>query len=199
MRFPVRTLLITLLALWLAGPHASAQRRVPELWQAAFDGDLEGVKRAAARGDSVNAQGRGGFSALLAAARNGHLDVVQYLVEHGADINKRDNNRDKTPLTAAAFKGHADIIEYLLQHGAEINDQSINKWTALHDAAYIGCFECVKALVDHKADLHIRNERGESAAETARRGETDAVKRGQTNASPEDYRRVIEYIREHGG
>ena len=124
---------------------------------------------------------------------------MKYLVEHGAAVNQRDNMRNKTPLTAAAFDGHAEIIKYLLDHGADINAQSVNGWTALHDAAYIGCFECVKLLVDHGTDLHIRNERHETARETGERGEHDAVRRGQTQAGPDDYRRIAEYIKSHGG
>src|SRR5262249_18128957 len=100
-------------------PHGPDQ----QLWQAAFDGDLAGVKSALEQGADVNVKGRGGFSALLAACRNGHLPVVEYLVDHGAHVNQRDNMRDKTPLTAAAFQGHHEIVKYLLEHGAEINDQ----------------------------------------------------------------------------
>jgi ankyrin repeat protein len=168
------------------------------LWQSAFDGDLEGVKTAVRQGAGVNVKGKGGFSALLAACRNGHLPVVVYLVEHGADVNQRDNMRDKTPLTAAAFQSHAEIVAYLLAHDAEIDDQSVNGWTALHDAAYIGCFECVKSLVEHNADLHIKNERHETALESAERGSREAVRRGQSHSSPDDYRRIREYLKSHG-
>ncbi|MBZ5600561.1 MAG: ankyrin repeat domain-containing protein [Acidobacteriia bacterium] len=168
-----------------------------QLWQAAFDGNLEGVKAALAQGASVNAKGRGGFSALLAASRNGSLEVVRYLVEHGAEVDERNNARDKTPLLAAAFDGHYDIAEYLIEHGANINVQAVNGWTPLHDAAYIGNFQIVKLLVDHGANLSLRNERHETARETAERGQHDAVRRGQTHASPEEYKQTIEYIRSH--
>jgi ankyrin repeat protein len=168
-----------------------------ELWQAAFDGDLGAVQAAVAQGASVNAKGRQGFSALLAASRNGHFEVVKYLVEHGAEVDERQNAREKTPLLAAAFDGHYDIARYLIEHGANINVQAVNGWTPLHDAAYIGNFEIVKLLVDRGADLSLRNERHETARETAERGQHDAVRRGQTNASPEEFKQVIEYIRSH--
>src|SRR5205814_8712767 len=148
-------------------------------------------------GGSVNAKGRGGFSALLAAARNGHLEVVKYLVEHGANIDERNNARDKTPLLAAAFDGHYDIVKYLVEHGANVNVQAVNGWTPLHDAAYIGNFEVVKYLVDHGADLSLKNERRETPRQTAERGQHDAVHRGQTQATPEEYKQVIAYIKSH--
>ena len=38
-------------------------------------------------------------------------------IEHGADINPKDNN-DKTPLYYAKQKGYQDIANLLKQHGA---------------------------------------------------------------------------------
>jgi hypothetical protein len=69
---PAANLSVVFLVLVFMWPFsANAQRgrggQGGELWQAAFDGDLEGVKAAVERGGDVNAKGRGGFSALLAA------------------------------------------------------------------------------------------------------------------------------------
>jgi len=46
--------------------------------------------------------------------------IVKYLVEHGADINKKDNE-GLTPLDVVTYRGHKDnidIIKYLVEHGA---------------------------------------------------------------------------------
>lgn len=179
------------------GGFGSGSPADQKLWQAAFDGDLAGVQSALESGASPDAKGRGGFSALVAAARNGNFDVVKCLVEHGAKVDERTNSRDKTALLAASFDGHFEIVKYLHEHGADINIQAVNKWTPLHDAAYIGNFEIVKYLVDHGARLDLKNERNETARETAERGQHDAVRRGQTHASPEEYKQVIAYIRSH--
>ncbi len=64
-----------------------------------------------------------GQSTLLGrAAYTGHLPIVQYLVERGADVNKPDN-RGFTPLMSATLGGHKNIVEFLLNKGANPNTQ----------------------------------------------------------------------------
>jgi ankyrin repeat protein len=181
---------------WTGLIHAQGNER---MWRAAAFGDLEAVKSAVAQGANVNFKGPGGFTPMNAAARNGHLEVVKYLAEHGADIDKSDNNRDKTPLLAASFKGHFDIVKYLVEKGAKVNAQSINGFTPLHDAAYVGNLEIVKYLVEHGANVHIRNKHNQTPAETAVEGSRRAAANGRTNATPEDYEKVISYLKSQGG
>jgi ankyrin repeat protein len=195
-----RLISFLMMFLWLFACTVSshAQNNDERLWRAAASGDLEGVKSAIGQGAHVDYKGRAGFTPLNAAARQGNLEVVKYLVEHGADIDKSDNNRDKTPLLAASFKGHFDIVKYLVEKGAKVNAQSINGFTPLHDAAYVGNFEIVKYLIEHGADVRIRNQHNQTALETARVGSQRAARNGNTNAGPEDYEKVINYLRSHG-
>ena len=51
---------------------------------------------------------------LYIACKNGNINVVKYLVENGADINKK--NKDKwTPLFIACYKEHIPIVKYLVE------------------------------------------------------------------------------------
>ncbi|MBA3915900.1 MAG: ankyrin repeat domain-containing protein [Acidobacteriales bacterium] len=168
-----------------------------QLYQAAFDGDMDGLKAAMQAGANVNSKGRGDFSPLIAAARNGHLDVVKYLVEHGADVDDKDNSRDKTALLAAAFRLHPDIVQYLAEHGADINAQAINGFTPLHDAAFVGDVATVKYLVDKGARLDLKNKHGQTALECAIQGSKMAPAHGRTTATPADYKEVEDYLRAH--
>ncbi len=52
--------------------------------------------------------------AVREAARSGHLDVVKYLVEYGADL------RSKYIIEFAREGGHSDVVKYLVEHGADI-------------------------------------------------------------------------------
>ena len=63
---------------------------------------------------------RGGWTALMYAARQGALDAAKALAESGADLNAQDP--DGTPaLTFAVINGHYDVAELLAARGADVN------------------------------------------------------------------------------
>jgi ankyrin len=59
------------------------------------------------------------LTALSMAAYEGHLDVVQELVERNAEINAR-NTDGWTALMGARVNGKADVAVYLVAHGGII-------------------------------------------------------------------------------
>lgn len=189
-------------SLLLLSVAASAQAG-QQFWQAACNGDMLGVQNGLLRHVPVDYEGPGGFTGLLCAARNGHLVIVKYLVANGADVNRRDNSRDKTPLLAASFKGHLDIVQYLLTQHAQINIQAINGWTALHDAAYIGNLPIVRTLVSAGASLTLKNELDEKPVDTAFRAYSTCrnrktscpTARGDSSAGLAAYKATYVYLR----
>ena len=62
--------------------------------------------------DNINDKNELGRTMLYCAARNGHLNVVQWLIEHGADINCLESDGN-TPLHGASFYGHKQVVQYL--------------------------------------------------------------------------------------
>jgi ankyrin repeat protein len=54
------------------------------------------------------------------ASFNGHFEIVKFFVEKGADINKKDNY-DINPFVYAFLGGHYDIFKYLAKNGADIH------------------------------------------------------------------------------
>ena len=63
---------------------------------------------------------KGGWTALMYAARQGSLDAVRALAEAGADLNVAD--QDGTPaLTFAIINGHYDVATLLVEKGADVN------------------------------------------------------------------------------
>ena len=73
-------------------------------------------------------------TALRAAAWGGHEEIVKALLQHGADVNRTDDE-GRTALIAAAYMGHSEIVEHLLDYGAEIDHADSDGRTALSVAA----------------------------------------------------------------
>lgn len=84
-------------------------------------GNMETAKRLIEEdGYDVNDQDNAGNTALHEAALNGHLNIVELLVSHGADINVQSYEMFKdTPLIDASANGHLPVVKFLLEHGAD--------------------------------------------------------------------------------
>ena len=93
-----------------------------------------------------------GATVLHRAAGGGHLAVVRYLVEQGADLEAK-GHYDFTPLHRAAGGGHLAVVRYLVEQGADLEAKGHYDFTALLSAAYSGHWEVVKFLVGAGADL----------------------------------------------
>jgi glutaminase len=64
------------------------------------------------QGWKLNAYDYDGRTALHVAASEGRLDVVVYMVVHGANIHHRDC-RNNDALADAMREGHTDVVEFL--------------------------------------------------------------------------------------
>ncbi|KAJ5922188.1 hypothetical protein N7516_009891 [Penicillium verrucosum] len=91
----------------------------------------------------------------MAASYEGHENLVQILLDHGADVNALGGDRYGTALQAASYEGHRNIVQTLLYHGADINDLGGYRYgTALQAASYEGHENLVQTLLDHGADVN---------------------------------------------
>ncbi len=62
----------------------------------------------------------GGMTAMLFSVREGCMDCVKALVEHGAKVDLPDPE-GVTPLISAIFNAHFDVAKYLIDKGANVN------------------------------------------------------------------------------
>uniref|UniRef100_A0A1I8EFA2 Sex-determining protein fem-1 n=2 Tax=Wuchereria bancrofti TaxID=6293 RepID=A0A1I8EFA2_WUCBA len=105
---------------------------------------------------------------LVIAARNGHLDVVKYLLEKGADISATGTvifDGEIVPrapvLWVAAAAGHIDVVQYLVEEaGADINQTTQSNSSPLRGACYDGHYDIVHYLVKKGADVELANRHG---------------------------------------
>ena len=85
------------------------------LWAASKD-DLPGIRRAAVRGQALDAADYDGRTALHVAASEGRLEAVRYLLLQGVEVAPRDR-WGGSPLDDARREGHAEVAE-VLEHRA---------------------------------------------------------------------------------
>ena len=78
------------------------------LFEAVASGDPEAVVVALEAGDDVNALGEGGTTPLIQAAKLGHADLVELLLEAGAVAFLKDDEQE-TALLKAAANGHHEV------------------------------------------------------------------------------------------
>ena len=95
--------------------------------------------------------------ALRAGSCQGHFDIVDFLITHGAEVNAR-SQMGTTALHLAAENGHAEVVKLLIDQGAEVKTQDQDGWTALHRAAKNGHSEVVKLLIGQGADIDQKDE-----------------------------------------
>lgn len=87
---------------------------------------------------------------LIKASEVGNIDIVKFLVEHGAEVNIKDP-WDTTPIYAACRERNLEVVKYLIEEGANINKKINSGWTPLHTAVYNGDFQIVKLLLEKGA------------------------------------------------
>jgi hypothetical protein len=98
--------------------------------------------------------------ALVFAASGGNLEAIQLLADFGADVNRADPN-GATPLAAGIRR--VDVVHALLKLGADPNRFSGEGYAPLHVAAAAGNLPIVKLLLEHGANRFLKNHRGETA------------------------------------
>ncbi len=126
--------------------------------KAAYKGDLKEVKEISDRDPNErNVQDAQGFTPLHLASGKGHIEIVEFLLNHGADIELEIFN-GVTPLMLAAQYVTNETIKTLLEHGAKVNHKDKHGRTALHDAAMYRGKEIMNLLISYGADVNARDE-----------------------------------------
>lgn len=149
-----------------AAPQASApktQEDIDEFVAAAREGNLDAVKAFYNTGGDINKPNQRGQTALMWAAQRGHLEVVKFLVQLGANVNAVDTDRQEPALMWATKKGQKAVVEFLIANGADVNLGDQFKETPLMDAARYGHKDLCELLLNKRARVNDTDVDGESA------------------------------------
>eukprot|EP00438_Fugacium_kawagutii_P029759 Skav224775 [mRNA] locus=scaffold933:277339:278319:+ [translate_table: standard] len=124
-----------------------------DMISACQDNDAVALERLLQRPCSPNLKERQeGSTALHHAARNGHIQPVQLLLQASADANQATDG-GASPLLLAARHGHVEIVRLLLEAGANANQATTNRSTSpLFLAASEGHLESARLLIEAGAD-----------------------------------------------
>jgi ankyrin repeat protein len=156
---------------------SSGNMNKPEaLFSAVGAGNLEIVKLFLTKDTDVNISGYAGGSLLMLAA-DGDFAIVKFLVESGADVNKKDD-QGKTALMKAVEsfnKTNIFSIKYLIDRGADVNAVNNKGETALILAVKRGHEEMVRALLEKGSAVSPKDKEGKSAWTYAVEGANSAV------------------------
>jgi hypothetical protein len=134
------------------------------LWKAAASGNLAKVKERLAAGDDIEWRHKDtGKTALLGAVTYRHTEIIQYLLDNGADVNATDTDGNDS-LAWAVITRNRKLARFFLGKVANPDFRNL-----LVRAAYTGDLDMVKLLLESGADPGQRNKRGETALSATER------------------------------
>lgn len=125
------------------------------LLAAVIQGDLNSVRTILDSGDESTNLSHG--SCICLAARKGHRNIVELLLEHGFNVNEEDA-QGRTAIYHAVERDDFETTELLLQNGADPN----GKYDLLSSAARKGFVSVVQVLVDFGADVNKSDDYGQT-------------------------------------
>ena len=105
------------------------------------------------------------------ASKEGNMQLMQALLEDGADINGQ-YQKTLTPLHWAAANGKTKAVLFLLKRGANSNARDGYLCTPLHWAAFFGQEDSLSLLLENGADPEIRNKDNSSPKDTTYAGKS---------------------------
>ncbi|HJW89425.1 MAG TPA: ankyrin repeat domain-containing protein [Anaerolineales bacterium] len=129
-----------------------------DVFEAAATGRLQRLAKLVENDPSLmDAYAQDGFQPLGLAAFFGHLEVVEYLLVKGAEVNSASRNQMQVmPLHAAVARESVEIAKALLEQGAQVNARQQDDFTPLHAAAQNGQVEMAQLLLDFGAEVNAR-------------------------------------------
>ena len=103
---------------------------------------------------------------LYMTSLRGHANIVQLLLDKGADINAKGGDHGSA-LQAASSSGELDVVQLLLANGADVNGPGGEDVNALQAAVIGGHPNVIQLLLDHGADVSAPSKKYVNALQAA--------------------------------
>ncbi|XP_062067444.1 2-5A-dependent ribonuclease isoform X2 [Lepus europaeus] len=148
--------------------------------------DVARIRELLGRGAHVNFQEpEWGWSPLHSAVQRDRPDIVELLLQHGADPGLRKRN-GATPLIVAGLEGNVRVLQMLLERGAAVDERDAHGFTALMEAAGRGHVEALRFLHERGARVNLARETTREQQALRKGGATalmDAAENGRVEAA----------------
>jgi uncharacterized protein len=166
-----------------AGANPNVRNRLGStpLAEAALNSNTGIIKALLDAGANPNAPAADGQTALMIISRTSNVEAAKLLLGKGANPNLKETQREQTALMWAAAGSQGAMVRLLLDHGAEVDTRSAldlmtplvsaepraqprppGGMTAMLFSVREGCLDCVKALVEHGANVNLADPEGVS-------------------------------------
>jgi ankyrin repeat protein len=125
---------------------------ITKIHRAVMNNDIETVRNCLDKGVDPDVRKGRGVTPLCIATYNRNKEIVEILIDRGADINYGlDEEHGVNPLLNAASWGDEKLVKLLLARGAKIG---------LHFAALQGDIDAVRDYLDRGSPIHSMRNRG---------------------------------------
>ena len=191
------------------GPALPLEKQTLEFYNKIEAGDAVSVKTALKSSPKLlKTRNEAGETPLHYAAKYGHLDIVKFFVESGAEIDslqrslQTDPSRlDQTPLFVATEFGKLDVLQYLISKGADPDHRDASGVSPLYRAAQLPNAKAVAMLVQQDVSLDVRSRTNPEEATLAHVARGELLAELLEKGAPVRNLEELEYtaLHAHGG
>jgi len=137
------------------------------LFDAARAGDTALVQQLLDSGANVDGEEGSEIPPVFIASWLGHVDIVDLLLQHGADVNRSGSFDGRCAVHVASLMGHSTVLEMLLQHGADVNRCDLAGNSALYECCKQGRHAIARLLLKYGARNDPHERYGKTPADVA--------------------------------
>ena len=122
--------------------------------------DLEKVRELLKSGANINGRlSRGGSTALSWTAAGNRIELMEFLLSNGANMDA-PGNAGFSSLGCAAFRGQLEAVKFLLVRGANPNPTEPGNFGVMLSATFSGNEDIVRILISAGSDVNVQTSEG---------------------------------------
>ena len=122
-------------------------------------------------GADVNATNKNNRTALMIACHKGNIDVMNLLLNAGANFDISDDDAQTCLHYAATGDSSHEVLEIIIGHGVDVNSTNNSNQTALMRASHKGNKHVINVLINAGANPHISDDEGDTLLHYAAYGD----------------------------